>query len=50
MDYKTAILALVIAATVGLVVTSFSFESAAEVESGKESDKTRIREVYIMCE
>jgi hypothetical protein len=50
MDYKTAILALVIALTVGLVVTSFSFEAAAEVESGRESDKTRNRGIYTMSQ
>jgi hypothetical protein len=50
MDYKTAILALFIAVTVGLVVPSFRFEAAAEVESGMESDKTRNRGIYTMSE
>ena len=43
--YKSAILALVIAATVVLVVTSFSFDVVAKVESGKELDKIRNREI-----
>jgi hypothetical protein len=43
--YKSAILALVIAATVVLVVTSFSVDVVAKVESGKEQDKIRNPEI-----
>ena len=43
--YKSAILALVIAATVVLVVTSFSVDVVAKAESGKELDKIRNREI-----
>ena len=42
---KSAILALVIAATLVLVVTSFSVDVVAKVESGKELDKIRNREI-----
>jgi hypothetical protein len=43
--YKSAILALVIAATEVLVVTSSSVDVVAKVESGKELDKIRHPEI-----
>ena len=43
--YKSTILALVIAATVVLIVTSFSVDVVAKVESGKERDKIRNRDI-----
>jgi hypothetical protein len=45
MGYKTALLALVIAATVVLVVTAFSIAAAAEVESGNQECDTNSRAV-----
>jgi hypothetical protein len=43
--YKSAILALVIAATVVLVVRSFSVDVVTKVETGKELDKIGNREI-----
>ncbi len=45
--YKSAILALVLAATLVLFVTTLSVDVVAKVESGKELDKIRNREIRI---